>query len=154
MEFVTETDLDGRFDILANDQSFQDWLHQKDADETNDSRDDFLHKLGFIFEFLATSNQPRGMAMRAWALIYAVRPDLVHDETAQVAADRFGVSQQRICEILKELTEKTGIKYVSKVGYTDANTRRKQVDAMSAARSAKALRLKERFYAMPGLHAN
>jgi len=40
--------------------------------------------------------------MRAWVLLYAVRPDLVEGETMRAAARRFGVSAIRVGDIMRE----------------------------------------------------
>jgi hypothetical protein len=69
---------------------------------------------------------------------------LVRNETIQVAADRFEVSQQRLCEVLETMKAQTGITYRSKVGVTDMETQRRRIDAMSRARSEKAARFARR----------
>ena len=40
--------------------------------------------------------------MRAWVLLYAIRPDLINGETMRAAAKRFGVTPIRIGDLMRE----------------------------------------------------
>jgi hypothetical protein len=106
-----------------------------------------VEKLGAIFEFVAASTSPAGMAMRVWAMLYAVRPDLVRHETIQQAADRFGVSQQRLCQQLDAFKRRTGFTYVSRVGLCDPESAKARIEAMTRGRAEKARRFRERIAA-------
>ena len=142
-EFVSESDMDGQLDIILQRLAVDQWQHADDEQEDG-VWGHMLERMGFLFEFFAGASTSRGMAMRVWAVLYAVRPDLIDNETIQVAADRFEVSQQRLCEVLGEMKKRTGITYRSKVGMAEPERARKAIDAMSAARSAKAARLRAR----------
>jgi len=139
-EFVSESDLDSRLDIIAQALSLEQWQHGNAEESHAVGWTELLEKLGSLFEFFARAQNPRGMAMRVWCVLYAVRPDLIDNETIQTAADRFEVSQQRVCEVLETMKRQTGITYRSKVGVTDMDTQRMRIDAMSRARSEKAAR--------------
>jgi hypothetical protein len=138
-EFRTQEALDLRVRYVFEKLSLREWQDsERDTDDGGWSI--MLEKLGFLFDFLASSNNPRAMAMRVWCVLYAVRPDLIDNETTQAAADRFEVSEQRMSGLLAEMKKKTGITYRCRTGMTDAITQRRTIDAMSAARSAKAKR--------------
>ena len=142
-EFATQQALDLRVHYIFEDLSLRQW-----RDEQNEDDDGgwavMLEKLDFLFGFLASSNNPRAMAMRVWCVLYAVRPDLINNETTQAAADRFEVTEQRVSGLLAEMKKRTGITYRSRTGMSDPATQRKAIDAMSRARSAKALRFRQR----------
>ena len=63
----------------------------------------------------------------------------------QQAADRFGISQQRVCQLLKLFKGATGFTYTNRVGKRSVAKQRKCTEAMSAARSAKAEAAKVNF---------
>jgi len=136
--------LDYRVNSIFESLSLNQW-REESIDTHAEGWNVMLEKLGFLFEFFARAKNQRGMAMRVWCVLYAVRPDLIGNETIQTAADRFEVSQQRLCEVLEIMKQQTGITYRSKVGLmANAETQRKAIDAMSAARSAKAARFAQR----------
>lgn len=62
-----------------------------------------------VFLFLAAGNRPTACAgpigtlhQRTWAVLYAVRPDLIDGETLADAARRFGVSEVRMSNVVRE----------------------------------------------------
>jgi len=59
--------------------------------------------IGPLYEYLAKAQNTRSMGMRAWCLLYAVRPELIDYQTIQAAADSFGVTQEALCYQLKQL---------------------------------------------------
>jgi hypothetical protein len=134
-EFKTQQAYDFAVDAIFQESSFREWQDaEKDIDDGGWSI--MLEKLGFLFDFLASSNNPRAMAMRVWCVLYAVRPDLINHETTQAAADRFEVSEQRVSGLLAEMKKRTGITYRSRTGMTDIETQRRRIDAMHAAKRA------------------
>jgi len=147
-EFKTQQAYDFAVNHVFEDLSLRQWL-----DEERDIEDDgmtaLLEKLGVFLEFLGLSNHPRGMGIRVWCLLYAVRPDLINNETTQAAADRFGVAEQQVSQTLALMKKRTGITYRSRTGMTDLETQRRRVDAMTAGRIAKAKRFAMREEASP-----
>jgi hypothetical protein len=151
-------ELDGvgfsRIDGLLTELSIRSW-QQSEADFGQDSSwDELLEKMGSLFSWLAgnplrpTSCSANAMAVRLWCFLYAVRPDLINDETAYVAAERFGVSNQRIFQILDDLKAKTGICYESRLGRLSPESSRRSIDGILRDRAARKLaRLASRRYA-------
>jgi hypothetical protein len=139
---VHDQELQRRFDAVLSiaDQrnAIRVW---RDSQHEDVSEDSFLAKqlgerLGVLLQFLSAGRTPSSLALRTWCVLYAVRPDLVGHETIQAAADRFSVSEQRLCQLLKLFRERTGFRYESRVGVLSNEKRAKVVLAMSAARSA------------------
>jgi hypothetical protein len=142
-ELPSEDVFDGRLRYIIDDISLREWMDtQSDVEDVEWGP--LLEKLGFLFEFFARSTSPRGMAMRVWSVLYAVRPDLIRHETILAAATRFEVSEQRLCEVMWEMKKQTGITYRSKVGIADSATQRRITDAMHAGKRAKAARFAAR----------
>jgi hypothetical protein len=143
---LSDPELESLIDRQQRDEAVRAW---QDAQREEESGNGFLfaqlvEQLGIIFEFLAASTTPSGMAARAWVMLYAVRPDLIRHETAREAAERMGVSEQRLFQQLEIFRRRTGYVHRSRVGACDATTRRKIVEAMSRARSEKAVRFRDR----------
>lgn len=136
-EFKTQEAMDLRVHYIFEELSFQHWRHNR-GEDTSAQWGVLLEKLGILFDYLASSLDPRGMAMRTWCVLYAVRPDLIDNETIDVAAERFGVSQQRLCELLRHMRERTGITYRCKVGVSSTQEKnRARAEAMHRAKAAK-----------------
>lgn len=82
-------------------QAMQAWLQKQREMRFNLSDETVLldrlaEMLAPLFEYIAAGNNSRVMGMRAWCLLYAVRPELIDHETFQAAADKFGVSQENM----------------------------------------------------------
>ena len=56
-----------------------------------------------ILEFLGASCSAKMAAIRVWALLYAVRPDLIEFESLASAAKRFDVAEPIFSRVLREL---------------------------------------------------
>lgn len=61
--------------------------------------------LGPVLEYLGSSCTPTAMAVRAWCLLYCMRPDLIEYESLVSASKRFGVSHQVINRILRDFED-------------------------------------------------
>lgn len=132
--------LDHRIRIADEHNAVAAW---RDAQADDELADSYLatqlgERLGIVLQFLAKAPTPHALAARSWCLLYAVRPDLVGYESIQTAADRLGISQQRLCQLLKLFKTATGFVYANRVGRCSPDKQRKAIEAMSAARSAMA----------------
>jgi hypothetical protein len=132
--------LDHRIRIADARNAVSAWRESQSDDELADSylATQLGERLGVLLEFLAKAPTPDALAARSWCLLYAVRPDLVDYESIQTAADRLGISQQRLCQLLKLFKTATGFVYANRVGRCSPDKQRKAIDAMAAARSAMA----------------
>lgn len=82
-------------------QAMQAWIQKQREMRFNLSDETVLlerlaEMLSPLFEYIAAGNNSRVMGMRAWCLLYAVRPELIDHETFQAAAEKFGVSQENM----------------------------------------------------------
>lgn len=131
-------------DSQLSDISIRLW-QESEAGLDDESWDELLAKLGTLFEWLAgnpsqpLSIAPRSMALRLWCLLYAVRPDLIRNETGAVASQRFEVSDQRIFQVLGDLKAKTGISYESRLGRNSPESVRRSVEGILKDRAARKL---------------
>lgn len=104
-----------RWQLMAfKKASFSKWDADKRAEgrSPRDRVEEFADMLRPVLLFLAkgAGHNPkftRGAAigtlhMRAWVLLYAVRPDLINGETMRAAAKRFGVTPIRVGDIMRE----------------------------------------------------
>ena len=137
---------DQRLAIADQRESVRAWIEQEHADFSEEPylMRQLAERLGRLLEFLSAGKTPSSFAVRTWCMLYAVRPDLVSHEAIQVAADRFGISQQRLCQQLQVFKERTGFTYACRVGKRSLEGQRKVTDAMTAARIAKGVRFRNR----------
>jgi hypothetical protein len=144
-QHVADPELETMFEGADRDEALRLWREERDERTVDSERfSELVEQLGILLEFFAAARTAEGLAMRTWATLYAVRPDLIGHETIQSAADRFGVSQQRVCEILKLFKDRIGFEYPSRVGACDAAKTRMRIEAMTRARIAKAARFRAR----------
>jgi hypothetical protein len=91
--------------------AFREWLLQARQEDPDTILETFSEILGVVFVFLADglatsqSRQTHGLEQRAWVLLYAVRPDLIHGESTVDAAERMGLTPGALRQKLMELRE-------------------------------------------------
>jgi hypothetical protein len=127
LTILTRNEIEHRHNLAAKradaQESMRVWREQvRGINLSSDS--DFLAQLADalrpLYDYLANAQNPRSMGMRAWCLLYAVRPELIDFQTIQAGADYFGVTQEAVCYQLKQLEAAfPGFKYVRRPAPTN-----------------------------------
>jgi len=100
-------------DARAALSNWRDELRRVPAESDDELLERMADAMGPLYEFFADAQNPRSMGIRAWCLVYAIRPDLIGHQTIQSGAEFFGVTQEAVCYQLKQLEASfPGFKYV------------------------------------------
>jgi hypothetical protein len=99
-----QSDFDRLTDYRVNRESFLSWLRDQRADVSAEEGFAILADLLTpVFLYLAEGYQKKTLEVRAWVLLYALRPDLLDGESMSDFARKRGVTKPAIHQKLAEL---------------------------------------------------